>query len=75
MAECRGNKAKLPKEVQKVNHDFTLFSNDDLYLFNEGSHYGIYEKLGAHPTTVNGIEGTYFAIWAPNARQVSVIGD
>lgn len=58
-----------------VDYDFSLLSDDDLYLFNEGSHYRVYEKLGAHLLTVNGVEGTYFAVWAPNARQVSVIGD
>jgi 1,4-alpha-glucan branching enzyme len=52
-----------------------MLSDDDLFLFNEGSHYRLYEKLGAHPTTVDGVGGTYFAVWAPNAKQVSVIGD
>jgi len=50
-------------------------TNDDLYLFNEGTHFRLYEKLGAHPTTVNGQSGTYFAVWAPDAKQVSVTGD
>ncbi|GIX47333.1 MAG: hypothetical protein KatS3mg131_1544 [Candidatus Tectimicrobiota bacterium] len=53
----------------------TLLSADDLYLFNEGSHFRLYEKLGAHPLSVGGTAGTYFAVWAPNAEQVSVIGD
>ncbi|MFL5240803.1 MAG: 1,4-alpha-glucan branching protein GlgB [Gemmataceae bacterium] len=47
----------------------------DLYLLAEGSHYRIYEKLGAHVREQEGIVGTHFAVWAPNARQVSVIGD
>ncbi len=47
----------------------------DLHLFSEGNHHRIYEKMGAHLTSVNGIEGVYFALWAPNARNVSVIGD
>ena len=47
----------------------------DIYLFAEGKHYEIYEKLGAHPMKLNGVEGTYFAVWAPNARRVSVVGD
>ncbi len=55
--------------------DVTLLSDDDLYLFNEGSHHRLYEKLGAHPLKANGAAGTYFAVWAPNARAVSVIGD
>lgn len=55
--------------------NFSLLSQDDLYLFNEGSHIRLYEKLGAHPATVDGEDGTYFAVWAPNAEQVYVIGD
>jgi 1,4-alpha-glucan branching enzyme len=50
-------------------------SEEDIFLFNEGSHYRLYEKLGAHPATVSGKEGAYFAVWAPNARHVSVTGD
>jgi 1,4-alpha-glucan branching enzyme len=52
-----------------------LLTGDDLYLFNEGSHFRLYQKLGAHPMTVGGREGTHFAVWAPDARQLSVIGD
>ena len=55
--------------------DVSLLSDHDFYLFNEGSHYRIYEKLGAHAMTVDGQEGTCFGVWAPNAREVSVIGD
>ena len=47
----------------------------DTYLFGEGNHHRIYEKLGAHLTEINGIRGVHFAVWAPNARNVSVIGD
>ncbi|NEP52544.1 MAG: 1,4-alpha-glucan branching enzyme, partial [Moorea sp. SIO3C2] len=47
----------------------------DLHLFAEGNHHRIYEKLGAHPTEIDQVEGVYFAVWAPNARNVSVIGD
>ena len=47
----------------------------DLFLFNEGSHVRLYDKLGAHPHTVNGVAGFQFAVWAPNAGYVSVIGD
>ena len=47
----------------------------DLYLFGEGTHSRIYEKLGAHLETVKGKKGVRFAVWAPNARQVSVVGD
>jgi 1,4-alpha-glucan branching enzyme len=62
-------------EPQKQSSEITLLTDDDLYLFNEGTHYHLYEKLGAHPLTTGGQEGTYFAVWAPDARQVSVIGD
>lgn len=47
----------------------------DLHLYAEGNHHRIYEKLGAHPTEVDGVRGVYFAVWAPNARNVSIIGD
>jgi len=47
----------------------------DIHLFAEGNHHRIYEKLGAHVTEVEGVKGVYFAVWAPNARNVSVLGD
>src|SRR5215208_109232 len=47
----------------------------DAHLWSEGSHYRAYEKLGAHLAEENGTPGTRFAVWAPNARQVSVLGD
>ena len=47
----------------------------DTYLFAEGKLYDIYEKFGAHPMTIDGVKGTYFAVWAPHARRVSVVGD
>ena len=50
-------------------------TDKDLYLFGKGIHYNIYEKLGAHPMTIDGIRGTYFAVWAPAAKRVSVVGD
>lgn len=50
-------------------------SGDDLYWFNEGTHCRLYDKLGAHLTTEDGIAGTAFAVWAPNAHRVGVIGD
>ena len=52
-----------------------LLTNEDLYLFNEGSHYRLYEKMGAHARREGGATGTDFAVWAPGARQVSVMGD
>ena len=47
----------------------------DQYLFGQGNHYEIYEKMGAHKVTVDGVSGVYFAVWAPHARRVAVVGD
>ena len=52
-----------------------VITKDDCYLFGKGTHYEIYEKLGAHVTTIDGVKGTYFAVWAPHAVNVAVIGD
>src|SRR5215510_5311321 len=51
----------------------SLLSDHDLYLFNEGSHVKLYERLGAHIRTINGTAGTNFAVWAPDAEQVFVM--
>ena len=53
----------------------SLLTDDDLYLFNEGSHFRLYDKLGAHPMEHEGKEGTCFAVWAPDAQKVYVMGD
>lgn len=61
------------KNVSKViAHPF--ITEHDAYLFKEGSHFKLYEKLGAHPLVVDGVKGVHFAVWAPNAKKVSVIG-
>ena len=52
-----------------------LLTDHDIYLFKEGNHFQLYKKLGSHLTTVNGVRGTRFAVWAPNAERVSVIGN
>ncbi len=52
-----------------------FISEEDRYLFCEGTHYQIFDKLGAHLITVDGVEGAFFGVWAPNAKRVSVIGD
>ncbi|KGL61332.1 1,4-alpha-glucan branching enzyme [Polaribacter sp. Hel1_33_78] len=53
----------------------SLFTEFDIHLFQAGKHYRLYEKFGSHITTVDGIKGTYFAVWAPSAKSVAVIGD
>ncbi len=53
----------------------SIFTDFDLYLFGQGKHYHLYEKMGAHLRSVNGVTGVNFAVWAPNAREVSVIGN
>lgn len=51
------------------------FTDFDISLFKAGKHFRLYEKLGAHLTEVDGVKGVYFAVWAPSARSVSVVGD
>ena len=58
-----------------MRHDVSLLTADDLHLFNEGSDYRAHEKMGAHPMTAGGEYGTCFSVWAPNAREISVIGE
>jgi 1,4-alpha-glucan branching enzyme len=58
-----------------IEETSSIFSDFDLYLFGQGKDYTIYEKMGAHFRTENGVEGVHFAVWAPNALTVSVIGD
>ena len=62
------------QEVFPVRYDVSLLTAEDFYLFNEGNHYRIYQKMGAHLVESKGTKGTVFGVWAPNARQVSVIG-
>lgn len=52
-----------------------LLTDFDIHLFSEGKHHRIYEKMGAHLTEVDGVQGVYFSVWAPNARNVSIVGD
>ena len=53
----------------------SLFSDFDIDLFKAGKHFRLYEKLGAHLVEVDGVQGVYFAVWAPTANKVSVVGD
>ncbi|MCB2186740.1 MAG: 1,4-alpha-glucan branching protein GlgB [Deltaproteobacteria bacterium] len=61
--------------MEPVFYDFSLLTDYDLYLFNEGSHLSIYEKMGCHLAERQGEAGAYFAVWAPNAHAVYVFGD
>src|SRR5262245_42035824 len=65
--------ARPPKEDEAPG---LILGDQDLYLFNEGSHFQLYDKLGAHPVYRGGeLGGTSFAVWAPNAREVFVMGE
>lgn len=63
------------KKVKDAYNFKPQITKEDTEKFNAGIHYTIYEKLGAHPMTLDGVEGVYFAVWAPNAVRVSTVGD
>jgi 1,4-alpha-glucan branching enzyme len=69
--------AGTPIAAQSVNAVETVsrFTEFDIHLFRQGKHYKLYEKLGSHVMEVNGVVGTYFAVWAPNATYISVTGN
>ncbi|OGQ95311.1 MAG: 1,4-alpha-glucan branching enzyme [Deltaproteobacteria bacterium RIFOXYA12_FULL_61_11] len=58
-----------------MRHDVSRLSDYDIFLFKQGNHADLAEKLGARPMTVDGVHGTHFAVWAPNAEHVAVVGD
>ncbi len=60
---------------QKIHYDITRFTEYDIFLFKEGNHTSLYEKMGAHQMRSGNKDGVYFAVWAPNAQSVSVRGD
>lgn len=60
---------------EKVIYSVSLFTEHDIYLFKQGNHFRLYDRLGSRQMSVDGITGTYFAVWAPNAERVSVTGD
>jgi 1,4-alpha-glucan branching enzyme len=64
-----------PRELEDVYRFLPVLGDLDLHLLAEGSHLDSYRKLGAHPATHDGVDGVAFAVWAPNARRVSVVGD
>lgn len=61
--------------MTKIKHGPSLFTEQDIYLFKQGSHFKLFDKMGSHAMEVDGIKGVYFSVWAPNARHVSVIGN
>lgn len=68
-------KKTADKNESTVLEHFSLLTEYDIHLFKSGKHYKLYEKLGAHIVNANGVDGTYFAVWAPNAKSISVIGN
>ena len=71
-ATCYNNVDRIFKDPYRF---LPQLSEYDRHLYNHGTHYEIYEKLGAHLTEINGVAGTLFRVWAPSARRVSVIGN
>jgi 1,4-alpha-glucan branching enzyme len=63
------------KSMATVRCDVSRFTAHDIFLFKEGNHFRLYNKLGSHAMTIEGTAGVYFAVWAPNAKVVSVLGD
>ena len=61
--------------MKKIRYDISLWGESDIYLFRDGTHTSLYEVLGSKKVYQNGVYGVYFAVWAPNAKSVSVVGD
>ena len=70
-----GKKAPAAKKSASPKRQKVFFSRDDAYYFGQSVHYEVYKKLGAHPSTEDGKDGYFFAVWAPHAKSVSVIGE
>ena len=66
---------KTTQKDKSTDESFSLLTDFDIHLFKSGKHFKLYEKLGAHAIKEGNREGTYFAVWAPNAKAVSVIGN
>ena len=73
--ESKKEEAQMPETGNAVQNVVEFISEYDIYLFREGKHFSLYEKLGAHVMELKGVKGTFFAVWAPNAKSVSVIGN
>ncbi len=67
--------ADIKTKFPKIIHDIDIFSEYDIYLFREGKYFNAYEKMGSHIIEHEGQNGVHFAVWAPNAKKISVIGD
>lgn len=65
----------MQQALPDITKTGSLFTDYDVYLFRQGNHSRLYEKLGAHLAVADGVQGTFFSVWAPNAAEVSVIGD
>ena len=61
--------------MEQLTIAHSLFTEFDINLFKAGKHFNLFDKMGSHPMTLDGVKGTYFAVWAPSAKSVSVIGD
>ncbi len=72
---CELTEWRIMMGQTNVLYKGSLLTEHDIYLFKEGNHFKLFEKMGSHVTTVDGVRGTHFAVWAPNARAVSVMGD
>ena len=71
----KGTRPARPQAAPQTRQEPSPISDDDIYLFNEGSHFTLYDRLGAHPLVRDGRSSTYFAVWAPDAERVGVAGD
>ena len=71
---AKAKKVQPEKKVVEIKKDEQFITELDQYLFGQGTHYDIFKKLGAHPIVKGGVEGTHFAVWAPNAYAVNLVG-
>jgi 1,4-alpha-glucan branching enzyme len=74
-AKTKKTTAPKVEEVVADQQPYSRFSDFDIHLFKAGKHYKLYDKLGSHVVEHYGVQGTYFAVWAPNANRVSVVGN
>ena len=59
---------KMQKKTERVIYGLSFLTDQDIYLFKQGNHFKLYEKLGAHPAQIDDEKGTLFSVWAPNAK-------